>query len=302
MGVMTRVLTSETIGAHVKAFAPDGRDRLAATLDAPAFVGRLDASIVTSLGMESRDVMSRLLPLAQCYAQAGFRVGAVVQGASGALYLGANLELPGAPLGWTVHAEQSAVLGALVRGERSLKRLMATASPCGHCRQFLWELADAGDLEVLIPDSEPVTLAQLLPHSFGPGDLGVTAGLLVYGSARVQADTPSDPLVRAALHALRMSYAPYTNSPSAVGLEAGDGVLVAAPYVENAAYNPSLSPMMGALDRLRFHSALAGSIQRAVLVEVDGAAIGQASAAASMVTAAAPGTKLAVLEVRLAAN
>ena len=299
---MTRVLTPETIGTHLAAFAPDGRDRLAATLDAPSFVGRLDASIVSSLGMESRDVMSRLLPLAQCYAQAGFRVGAVAQGASGALYLGANLELPGAPLGWTVHAEQSAVLGALVHGERSLERLMATALPCGHCRQFLWELAGAGDLEVLLPDSEPVTLEQLLPHPFGPGNLGVTTGLLAHGTVRVQVDTPSDPLVRAALDALRMSYAPYTDSPSAVGLEAGEGVLVTAPYVENAAYNPSLPPMMGALDRLRFHGARAGSIRRAVLVEVDGAAIGQASASASMVTAAAPGTELTVLEVRLAAN
>lgn len=36
----------------------------------------------------------------------GYRVGAAGLGASGAVYLGANLELPAAPLAASVHAEQ----------------------------------------------------------------------------------------------------------------------------------------------------------------------------------------------------
>src|SRR6185369_7517369 len=45
---------------------------------------------------------------AQSYARpllTNFRVGAVVRGTSGALYLGANLEFPGVGLNQTVHAE-----------------------------------------------------------------------------------------------------------------------------------------------------------------------------------------------------
>jgi cytidine deaminase len=52
------------------------------------------------------------------------------------------------------------------------------ASPCGQCRQFLREFDD-GLLTVVSesPSGERLrwTLAELLPDSFGPDDLGVPA-------------------------------------------------------------------------------------------------------------------------------
>jgi cytidine deaminase len=47
-------------------------------------------------------------------------------------------------------------------------------SPCGRCRQFLYELGGA-DLLVDRPGG-PLTLGELLPHAFGPDDVAERAG------------------------------------------------------------------------------------------------------------------------------
>lgn len=68
---------------------------------------------------------------------------AVGLGASGALYVGVNLEFARLPLYNSVHAEQFLLVNALHHGERAIQRLAISAAPCGHCRQFYSELACA---------------------------------------------------------------------------------------------------------------------------------------------------------------
>lgn len=68
---------------------------------------------------------------------------AVGLAASGAAYIGVNLEFAGAPLSQSVHAEQFLAANLLLHGERRLRTLAVSAAPCGHCRQFYSELADA---------------------------------------------------------------------------------------------------------------------------------------------------------------
>ena len=279
------------------AFAAGPRERLEAFCSDPSFAGKLDAKIVAGLGLEIPDLMFRLLPLAQSYAVAEFRVGAVAQGASGALYFGANLEIPRAPLGWTIHAEQSAVLDALVHGEKSIRRLAVTSAPCGHCRQFLHELAGADELEVLLEGQKPLPLEQLLPHAFGPADLGKSVALLSQGDLQIQG--ASKDITTPLMEALKMSYAPYTHSPSAVLLETAEGLRVAGPYVENAAYNPSLPPMVAALDRLRFHRATPAAIRKAVLIETLDPHITQVSNSREILKAAGSEVELIVINVQV---
>lgn len=273
------------------------RPALQQRLDAPDFDGSIDATLAGD--GERAALMRELLPAAQAYARAGFRVGAVLEGASGALYLGANLELARAPLGWTLHAEQSAVLNALMHGERGVRRLAVTAPPCGHCRQFLWELEGGAALEIVLPGGESVRLAQLLPMAFGPATMGVASALLAHAGWTLDAPRPVEPLACTALDALARSYAPYLGAPSAVALEAR-GVRVAAPYVENAAYNPALSPMTGALDRLRFRRLAPADIERALLVEAAGARIDQRTTCEAMLRSAGASVALdhLVLSVR----
>ena len=62
-----------------------------------------------------------MLPLAAACAVtpvSRFNVGAVAHGLSGNLYFGANMEFCHVPLQQTVHAEQSAITHAWLRGEK----------------------------------------------------------------------------------------------------------------------------------------------------------------------------------------
>ena len=100
--------------------------------------------------------MDELLPLLALKARAWsgcciskFDVGAAALGASGAVYLGTNVELEsGQQLQQTVHAEQFVVANAHHNRESGLRLLATNVPPCGHCRQFLNELYDADALRV----------------------------------------------------------------------------------------------------------------------------------------------------------
>ena len=93
------------------------------------------------------------------------------------MYLGTNTEMQGLPLNATIHAEQFAMVIALQAGEGIIS-FAATAAPCGHCRQFLNELREGGDVRVLSLKVDKFDktkfdslLSDLLLHSFGPLDL-----------------------------------------------------------------------------------------------------------------------------------
>ena len=101
-----------------------------------------------------------------------FKVGAALLTCSGKLYTGCNIE--NATYGLTVCAERVALWKALSEGERSFTRMAVVsdseppATPCGACRQLLWEFC--GDLEILVGNASGVKelhhLAGLFPRPF----------------------------------------------------------------------------------------------------------------------------------------
>ena len=109
----------------------------------------------------------------------GFKVGAAVRGASGAIYAGCNVENVAYPEGTC--AEAGAIAAVVAAGETRLVEVAVIADapapcpPCGGCRQKLREFA-AADTPVLLADGQGVrqhfTLGELLPHGFGPEQLG----------------------------------------------------------------------------------------------------------------------------------
>lgn len=210
-----------------------------------------------------------LLPLAALYARppiSDFRVGAVARGLSGALYLGANIEFPGQALNASVHAEQAAVANAWMNGERGLSALAVSAVPCGHCRQFLNELASPPVLR--LPGRPAVPLSTLLPDAFGPRDLGVAGGLMEPAEHGLTLQTPdADPLLRAALSAANASYAPYTRAYAGVALRTADGAVFPGRTAENAAFNPSLAPLQAAVALLVLSGRRVEEVVAAALVE-----------------------------------
>lgn len=108
-----------------------------------------------------------------------FRVGAALRLSSGAIVTGANVENAAYPA--TICAERVAVASAVAHGARDFAQLAvagagpSVCTPCGTCRQVLYEFAPA--LEVLAAGEigAPVRYVlgrDLLPHGFGPDALG----------------------------------------------------------------------------------------------------------------------------------
>lgn len=236
------------------------------------FTGILSASEAQTrardLGVDVPRLMTILLPEAAKYAKppvSNFRVGCVSRGLSGALYFGTNLEFAGEALSFTVHAEQSSVTNAWTNGEEGIDLIAVNAAPCGYCRQFLNELVTADRLIVAMPN-ETRPLGELLPSAFGPRDLGVAGGLMKRELHRLTIDS-RDELARAALSAANRSYAPYSKAYAGVALRAKNKQVFSGPYAENAAFNPSMSPLEVALSRLNLAGEAFDSIAEAVLVQ-----------------------------------
>ncbi len=209
-----------------------------------------------------------LLAEAATYAKppvSNFKVGSVARGTSGKTYLGTNVEFAGEALSFTVHAEQAAVVNAWMNGETGIDVVATSAAPCGYCRQFLNELVTASDLTIVMPGEER-RLSELLPGSFGPRDLGVTSGLLAPVANGLTIDEEDD-LARAALAAANMSYAPYSRSFAGVALRTHAGAILSGAYAENAAFNPSLSPLEAALSQLNMSGGVWSDIAEVVLVQ-----------------------------------
>lgn len=117
--------------------------------------------------------------MARAYAPySRFKVGAAVRGESGRLYAGCNVENAAYPQGWC--AEASAIAAMVMAGETRIVEVAvmgggeAPCTPCGGCRQKLYEFAgDDLPIHVCGPQGlrQTVTLGELLPHAFGPGNL-----------------------------------------------------------------------------------------------------------------------------------
>jgi len=256
--------------------------------------GRIPAAQVDALRSAEKlslaELMMKLLPVAKSRAHpplSHYFVGAVALGASGSLYLGQNIEIPGNMLGLAVHAEQSAIANAYMSDEAGVKALAVTAAPCGHCRQFLSEVSL--EMSILMPNLPAMPLSALLPRAFGPMDLGMKQGALpVRTMNRVLASGSKDDLVLAAWKAACGAYSPYSHSPSGVALLTSGGRVFAGSYIENAAFNPSLPPLETALAGYFAAGTGASRIERCVLVESPSGGISHDVTTRSVLAAIAP--------------
>lgn len=248
--------------------------------DFPAYLTPAQmVEIEAQTGLDRQAISFALLPLAAACAVAPlskFNVGALALGQSGHLYFGANMEFSGATMQQTVHAEQSAITHAWLRGEKALEAVTVNYTPCGHCRQFMNELNSGTSLRIYLPGREPATLGDYLPDAFGPRDLAIETLLL--DDVDHGLTVKGDPLCQAALQAANRSHAPYSQALSGVALQMADDKIFAGSYAENAAFNPSLPPLQAALIMLNLSGYDVLQIQRAVLAEAPDARLIQRQA------------------------
>ena len=240
-----------------------------------------------------------LLPLAAEFAVqplSHFNVGAIAIGDSGDLYFGANQEFTNLPISQVVHAEQAAIANAHVHGETGISTIAASARPCGHCRQFLYELAGAHQLKVMLPDGQFTELFMLLPDAFGPEQLGVHGGLLSASQPLRLLDICDDDLSQKALHAAVHSYAPYTKSYSGLALRTADGKIYQGSYLENVAFNPTLPALQSAFVHLVQSGGCYADVVDGVLVQAKNAVINHAAITEMLLKAVCPQAELQVRE------
>ena len=107
-----------------------------------------------------------------------YRVGAAIRTGSGAVIVGCNVENAAYPLGSC--AEAGAIAAMVMSGEHSIVEVVVVTdgdtpgTPCGGCRQRLREFAGPDVFVHSVAASGGVitmTMAELLPHSFGPESL-----------------------------------------------------------------------------------------------------------------------------------
>lgn len=118
-----------------------------------------------------------------------FRVGAAILTIDHTIITGSNVE--NASYGATICAERAAILRANAMEKRFYEKIAIIAkgedfdtkkpvSPCGDCRQMLYESSQIADkdLEIIMSttNKESIIISsieELLPFAFGPKDLGV---------------------------------------------------------------------------------------------------------------------------------
>ena len=112
-----------------------------------------------------------------------FNVAAAVLASSGKIYTGVNVENASYPAG--ICAERNAIFHAVACGEKEITAIAIVGGlngqitdycpPCGVCRQVMREFCDPEHLTVIIAKStdeyKEMTLAELLPESFGPDSI-----------------------------------------------------------------------------------------------------------------------------------
>jgi cytidine deaminase len=125
-----------------------------------------------------------------------FYVGAAVRTESDRIFTGTFME--NASFGMTVCAEVSAVMNAInsghpfvrsvaVVGGVSVDTVGRPVTPCGRCRQVIFEMAqlNGNDIDIYCADATLqnifiTTIEELLPMPFGPLDVGMAEDLAKY--------------------------------------------------------------------------------------------------------------------------
>ncbi len=110
----------------------------------------------------------------------GFKVGAALLDEDGRIHTGQNVENAAYPNG--ICAETAAIAMMVQQGGTQIIKIAVSGgdgsklcTPCGGCRQRIREFA-TDQTPVLVCDASSLksnlTLGDLLPHSFGPENLG----------------------------------------------------------------------------------------------------------------------------------
>ncbi|MBT7219763.1 MAG: cytidine deaminase [Alphaproteobacteria bacterium] len=124
-------------------------------------------------------VATAISAMSHAYAPySSFYVGAAIRDENGQIHSGANVENAAYPQG--ACAEVGAISAMIIAGGRKIDAIAVAGkgdvlcTPCGGCRQRIREFAEAATPIIIADETGErarFTLAEILPHSFGPDNL-----------------------------------------------------------------------------------------------------------------------------------
>ena len=124
-------------------------------------------------------VATAISAMSHAYAPySSFYVGAAIRDENGQIHSGANVENAAYPQG--ACAEVGAISAMIMAGGRKIDAIAIAGkgdvlcTPCGGCRQRIREFAEAATPIIIADETGErarFTLAEILPHSFGPDNL-----------------------------------------------------------------------------------------------------------------------------------
>lgn len=190
--------------------------------------------------------------------KSNFNVGAVIYTNFGNEYGGFNIEFD--MIEMTLHAEQTAYINFLLNkksGEYPIK-IHISATPCGHCRQFL---SSFGDDMIVEFDDKKIKLSDLLPYSFDEG-LGESIG-------KFSIDNNISNPEKLVKYLADKSITSFTKLKSGCVIEAKSGKLYRGFFIENNAFNPSVNPITMALCDLYLNNEKTDNIKTIYITSND---------------------------------
>ena len=124
-------------------------------------------------------VAAAISAMSHAYAPySSFYVGAAIRDENGQIHSGANVENAAYPQG--ACAEVGSISAMIMAGGRKIDAIAVAGkgdvlcTPCGGCRQRIREFAEAATPIIIADETGErarFTLAEILPHSFGPDNL-----------------------------------------------------------------------------------------------------------------------------------
>ena len=162
--------------AHLSASYDDDGDGSLLLLATEAHAATTSSAALTTIEKKQLALRAKEARKKAYAPYSNYPVGAALLTHTGEIYSGANVE--NASYGLMICAERLAIFQAVNDGNRTFKAMAISlkngASPCGACRQVLYEFSP--NLIILIADEnglivKETTIGELLPAPFGPNNL-----------------------------------------------------------------------------------------------------------------------------------
>jgi cytidine deaminase len=199
----------------------------------------------------------------------------------------------------TIHGEQFAVsLAYSLGGVKGFDIFAQQAPSCGHCVQFLNEIKDSKEIEYLIPHYKNAKLGSMMKYSFGPEALGLKTALFSSDDFKFENPKPKEATAAKAFEMAQKSYAPYSKCPGGGAIETSDGEIYWGAYLENAAFNPIVSPFHAALIHMTASGKKYSDIKNVWVAEKENCSVSHSRPATMLLATLNPKIKIELIKLK----